>query len=395
MKNKDNSLAETNNLYQDNNDCSIDNVKASKFKPNKTYKIENLTNTQDNSKLNNKKDKKTKIKKWTRRTTATFLVACILGITSGSIIGVWFRKNLLGGVPPVDYSQFNEITLRGNEIINEDLGLNVKYLTSTPNKNSLVMSFVAAEYNARHYATSYEIVSNGLVSTIAKQEIYAHKLWDGKNFLGYSVSSGLMSLGEVASYSIDDPNTIIVTAGSNISKKSTNHKIYCPNTSCEYSGKNLFEYVANFNGKQTTYKRNVEDTRELPVYRDVIGLDPDNSIPYIVSSKTLLQEQSYNFREVELEDGNIGYAYTLNLNPQSSVLNYVKQMKYLSKLDDLPVFTSVKLDIVLTMVDGRVYFKYLDISEEYSIKYGILTPKCNQNTHLEFNFNIDVTIPNL
>ena len=355
---------------------------VSKDKPAKTKQKP----TKD--KVKTKEPKKKEKQPFTRRSLASLCVLMVLGIATGSVVGVWFKKNLLGSsLPPPDYASMSEAELRDDAF---DIAVTQGYSTKKPfkEKNSIINAFISAEYNLSNFATSYYTYTNGIVDTIAQQYIYSEKIYDGTTFYGSSISAGIISVGELALYDPTQPDDITVVVGSNINKKTTSSKISCILDNCPYHNQSKYIYDVTYSNSKAT-KQTMEQ------YRKIMGIAPDTIVPYIVSSKTVINDPSQTFKKVTDKDGNECYNFQIVLDPQTSVKNYVNQMSHMSGLNDLPAFTSVVINVSLTMVDGRIYFKTFDIDEHYSIKYGILTPQCNGRSHQEFVINKPVTIPAL
>lgn len=331
--------------------------------------------------------KKRKRKGFTKRGIAGFLVLCFLGITSGSIIGVWFRKNFMGG-SSFDYSTLSEASIRGTET-EHAIAVTQGFSTKTPTKDNLIYNFIAAEYNYKNHATSFHIRANGVVNTIiGAQDVYSEKFFDGTTVCAISTNKGTIDVAEMTVQNILTPDDISVYNGKGLTKTYSDEKINCPfGSSCSYHNKTYYTNKSDYN---VTPKKMTEAQ-----YIEEMGFKPINLISYIVSSQTVLNkaELSKTFKVITLSDGTTGYAFSLNLHPQLSVLNYAQQMKHTSGLDSYPTFSSVKVNVVLSMVDGRVQFKYLDSDEAYTVKYGPMYPKCTSQIHQEFNFNVPVTLP--
>lgn len=91
-------------------------------------------------------------------------------------------------------------------------------------------------------------------------------------------------------------------------------------------------------------------------YEELAGVNPDSPIDYIVSRKTVISEKN---------NGQVGslYSFTLNLNVTTSVLNYVKKMKYMSGFD-YPKFTNIEIRFE---VDKDMNFQNIYINESYKV----------------------------
>ena len=119
-------------------------------------------------------------------------------------------------------------------------------------------------------------------------------------------------------------------------------------------------------------------------YKEAMGKEALSAMSYIVSQYTVLS--CSNFKKVGT-GADARYNFTMQLNPASSVIGYVKQMKTVSGLSDYPNFTDIKLNVSLRMIDGKVMFDCIDVLEKYSVKYRALTPKCTGSIHQRFLFN--------
>lgn len=314
------------------------------------------------------------------KSIVSLVVLFVLGISSGLFAGDWFVTNFIGG-PATDYSLFSETELRaGNNLIA------TQYSERIPSANDAWKSFVAAEENFK-YATSYDLVSNGIVNTIVQQTVYARKIYDGTTCYVEQISDGLVAVADRYTYnpslydSSNEDTFILHTKGKLNEKVSLGQTLDCP-FDCSYGDKEGFSYNTEYSSTPEKWDKQR--------YVDAMGAVPESPIAYIVSEKTVLD--CSNFRSIN-EKGITKYCFRLNLHSGASVLNYVKQMKTVSALSDYPSFTSVILDVSLVMIDGKVMFDCIDILEKYSVKYGSLSPKCTGILHQNFYFNEEYSIP--
>lgn len=319
-------------------------------------------------------------KKFSTKSLVSLIVLFVMGISSGVFAGNWFVANFIGG-PQTDYSLFSEEELRaGNDSIA------TQYASRTPSKNDAWKSFIAAEQNFKG-AESYDLISNGLVSTIVTQTVYSRKTFDGENCYVEQISDGMVAVADryiykPAEYDENNEDTHIThVKGKLLGRASLGSTLDCP-FDCSNGNKVGFIYNTDYSGNAEKWDRQK--------CVDAMGALPESPIAYIVSQKTILDCSDF---KVVNQNGINKYCFRLTLHPGASVLNYVKQMKTVSSLSDYPSFTSVTLDVSLIMLDGKVMFDCIDVFEKYSVKYGSLSPKCTGTLHQNFYYNGDYTIP--
>lgn len=99
-----------------------------------------------------------------------------------------------------------------------------------------------------------------------------------------------------------------------------------------------------------------EKARTAEEYQEAVGCPADKPIDYIVSTKTVLTEQS---------NGMTGeyYSFTITLNPETAVANYAKKMNYMAGLG-YPTFQDVELRFE---VDDQLRFRNIYIKEHYEV----------------------------
>ena len=99
-------------------------------------------------------------------------------------------------------------------------------------------------------------------------------------------------------------------------------------------------------------------------YSDFMGRTLDQMFIYIISDKTL----SGSGATITLAD-NGDYMISVELNPKTATYYYKIQMKNISGLDALPVFSSVKLTYTVT----KDYdLKHLSVDEPYEASRALL-----------------------
>lgn len=301
-----------------------------------------------------------------------FLLSCFLGIATGIFLGSWYSFIML--TSHVDYSTYSEEKLRENEtyvdIISNVLKIAnptkeqcenwvelAKQQNITPKNLLPSQNFILAEYNAT-LAKSFKSTANGLVETIATQSVFSEKLFDGTSYSFSSISSGLMTIA-VCSF---------MTTG--IDSVET------------YKGNDVTSNSANWTGEVTHYT--------MEEYKEIAGNLPSVLHPYIVTSKTIIRDKKEDIESDTINNKNV-YKFSIQLNPVTSVLNYIKQVKLTSGLSGYPTFDDVAHTVY---IDENWNFVKIDIVENYRIPYGGLQPKCKGTLSTEFEFNTTVTLPN-
>ena len=299
---------------------------------------------------------------------------CVAGIVSGAVLGVWLKKTFFTGYTKTDYSHLSETELRDDV----DAILQAGYGTKTPtaSKDALIKAYLAAEANGLR-ADNFSTFTNSFVDMgITTQTSYSDKTFDGTTVVTNTASNGMIKFAEQVTYTVgSDDLTILRT---NNLQTQSGDTLDCP-FHCRFDQKKNAIITGNFSG--------TPQTQSHADYVAATGASPYSFLTYIVSSKTVVNNPANTFRTVNLADGSTGWAFSLQLNPKTAVLNTVKQMKYLSGLDDYPTFINVKLDVVLCQIQGKIYLKTIDITEKYVVPYGMLAPQGTGYTHQEFTFN--------
>lgn len=300
---------------------------------------------------------------WKRR-LFNFAVVIVLGVATGSVLGGWYYNKVISS--SIDYSKYKVEDYIDDQmaIVRLATGLsapteadiqNFAELANANGKTPLdftpSQNMALAEYKAS-LADSFRIIGNGKVATIATQSVYSRRLFNGQRYTFESISKGMMSIAR-CSY---------MEKGASKIKYMANGKNITP-TSAEYDLSKAEEYT-------------------LKGYEDFAGGTPDKINSYIISSKTVIDEENV---VITYNEENETYEYTVDLDPIGSVLNYAKQVRQTSGLDGLPDFTAVKIRIVMNKDWDMVQ---MEIEEKYSVVYGVRA-KCTGTLTLDFEFNVD------
>ena len=266
----------------------------------------------------------------------TYALVGIIAVFFGYFSGNFYVANVLN---KVDYSAFSESSLR-------DDGASVysQIITSgrTPDRCSAVELFVAGEYllgqqNAYRAEVKGEVQPKG-ISIARTQSVWGYKSKNGSVFEVENVSKGMQSVAEYSIYNAD----------SGLAEIYATSKI--TNTSAEYPSTPT---------SVMTYEE----------YRKEYGVSPESPcVPYIVSSKTVVSGT-----ESVTSRGDGTYQISFALATDSSVINYIKQVKHMSGLKDYPTFRSI---IVTAIIDSDLRLSYIRYDESYTVVYFGVMATC-------------------
>lgn len=341
-----------------------------KGKRRKIKKAKHLDSSIDNDKnisslkITTKKNGKPKkiVKKSFKQRMRTLGILIVLGVFTGSGLGVWYFNSVLR--PNVNYSEYNvsDYIVYADEILEEVYGISLnqenwlevakssdKFNPSflTPSQN-----FILAEYNAT-LADSFHAEGEGLVATIATQTVYSEKNYDGNRYTFESISKGLMSIA-ICSAMDKGASVVQLYKGSDIQ---TNDAVW---------------------GQPVTYS---DDD-----YIELAGSTPDAIQPYIISDKTILSQT-----EVMYDEETGYYSFTLELDPVTSVLRYARQVKQTSGLSSYPEFNTVTQTIT---IDENWNLVSIDVHETYSVVAFGIPASCSGTLLTYYEFNVDdVVLP--
>lgn len=152
------------------------------------------------------------------------------------------------------------------------------------------------------------------------------------------------------------------------------------------------EKVDIYNGKgsevdKATWSIEDKETQTIPEYEEKWGRDLTRCSNFIISSKTTLMDQTSMKKE-----GN-DIVLSLELDPLTSVLRYVKNMKAMSDLDDYPVFHKMHVDMKL---DSELNIKWVKSDEVYDVKsFGVTSKNTSGSTEETFSYDQKEEIPDL
>lgn len=274
-----------------------------------------------------------------------FLVFGALAAAGGFIVG----DLVIGKFDTFDPSKFDASSYKESEK-NTKLwkSKNIQELSAT-------QIFVVAQskiLDCEYYSVStkgYNGEQKGVVTTLGmKQDLYGYRYRDHNNGYFDYFSEGIA--------------TVI--------KK----------TEFKFSEDKFFSYEGAKNGTDVDWTlskpESGEDFRTKEEYKALVGCEANDPIDYIVSTKTVVEEA---------DNGKVGefYSYTIKLNVETAVLNYVVKMNYMSGFG-YPKFTSIELRFE---VDDQMNFQNIYINESYKV----IGMNANSKYKMEFSYqNIDI-----
>ncbi len=297
--------------------------------------------------MSKNKTKERKPFEFTKKSIIALIFVSIAGIMSGIFVGGFFI-----GAPQVDYSQYNEAELRDDT---KSLSKNAN--GKSPSSYKAYEIFEIAEERMITHGNVYAYGTGVVKNSFADQKVSSTKAYENGRYFKESVSKGLKSVGE-RDYYDEGSNSIHYYSGSGITEELT-----------------------------ATWKDKGEIT--LDNFKETNGVQITSFIPYIVSSKTVLNK-SATPKEITLEDGSKAYEIVVELDAILSVLNYVKQMKNISQLPSYPTFESITLTCV---IDETFRFISIDTIEKYTVNYMGVNASCTGTLREDFTYGKNDFIP--
>lgn len=270
---------------------------------------------------NVKKEKKKIFKKPSKRTLCTIL-GVVFSISIGTLIGYLVAVE----VSPKgnDYSNLNENTLTDDvsKLYQDYIDKPKDILSYSPNNLANIAIY---KYSQQSYTES--IITGSANAMGVTQKTYGRSYKNKDTAFNESISES--SFVKVAKRFYGNGDEVEIYNG-NIEK--------------------------NDQGISASYQDKEEFTSES--YKDTWGKSFKEPVIYIISEKTTLETS----KVTKEEDGN--YLISLDLDPQTSVVNYVKQMVQMSGLDEAPEFLDVHLEFT---IDSSLNLIELNVKETYYV----------------------------
>lgn len=269
--------------------------------------------------------KRTRPKKMSKATKiATSIVVC-LSVAGGIATGYFFGRDYFR--PAFNYDQFDVDALEDDI----DALYNCFQKTDASSYLSAFEGFELINIALRNFESevnNYSIVVGDVNAAGITQTVRSFNIKNDTNLYSESISHS--SLVKVAKRFYQSENAIDVFAGTKISVESA------------------------------SYSQDNKETFTLEEFEETYGKTFARASIYIISSKTVLSQTVASEGDYILVD--------INLDPQKSVIRYVKQMSEMSGLSKPPTFDEI--NITFTM-DKKLNLIKSNIVEEYEVyKFG-------------------------
>lgn len=253
--------------------------------------------------------------------TIFLVIGCFAGLLVGKII--------IGKIDIFDPSQYSAENYL-------ESARNIAYWkTKSINDLTPVQIFAVAQSKLDEcdyysvYTKGYNGEDKGYVTTLGiRQDLYGYRYKaNGRGYFDY-YSTGLATVVKKVEYAVGED------------------KFYC------YEG-----VVKNGQTNWTIrMSKSEQEYHTAQEYKEMVGVDASTPIDYIISTKTVIDQKSNGKQN--------GYrSYTLKLDNATSVLYYVKKMKYMSGFD-YPTFKDIELRFE---VDEQMNLQNMYISESYVV----------------------------
>lgn len=268
-------------------------------------------------------------KKIKTRVLINLVVVVLLGVFSGYVVGNYYKNNHLGGVT-ADVIPSEE-TLRDdiNVVKRRTAGKTVSQISATDN-------FVIAEEKIYEYDNVKKLCTGTVTAAGFTQTLVATRIKDGNNYFGEEISCKTGSVG------VNYAQRFYYTEGvDNIPL---------------YNGSDITETSASWPASPS-----VNHTMES--FRSTMGISPKHFQNYIVSSKTIVSEESLG------KNANGNYVFKLHMDVSTSVKNYMYKIKATSGSAEFPSFVSA---VVTFEIDDNWNFVRIDYDEEYKVSIKII-----------------------
>ena len=314
-----------------------------------------------------------KHKKSFKQRMKALAILIVLGIFTGSGLGVWYYNSIAGSF--IDYSQYDvNDYIVSPEVVIEQIEEQFNFEASsyqnffneaksqgvTPADLTPAQNFILAEYKAS-LASSFHIVGSGsVVANIfggITQPVYSEKNFDGNNYTFESLSSGTVTVGRCA---------IMEDGGQNV-------RFYSAwDDAIHINSSNIKQSYADW----SDYQDYTEES-----YIDLAGSTPDGVQSYIVSEKTIISQNDSSVIEYDETSGY--YNFSFKLDPTTSVLRYAKQVQQTSGLESPPSFSSLSQNVT---IDEDWNFITISVEEHYSV-FMVMSVGCVGTLTSHFTFN--------
>lgn len=289
-------------------------------------------------------------------------VVLVLALTTGYCVG----RIYVAGLEPVLKINASEEELRQSEEEVENLVQKSK--TSKPTNFTALEAYLVAEYNLNHAESFYKIMTGTVVAMgIVNQNMKCEKIKLGDYYIYSKMSPSSLSVSNICSQVV-------------FNQKTGDIKI---NNNGSFTSANGFDISADF--KEENFKHY---TREE--YKQIYNTNPENVMPYIISSATCSQNK---FSPV-VENNNGTFSFSIAIDGAQlalAALCYSYDIKFSSNLTNPPDWISLNMDVT---VDENFNFVSVGYKEVYKMSYQFLNPTVTDTFLDVFHFEQE-NIPTL
>ncbi len=270
----------------------------------------------------------------------SYILVGIVAIVFGYFSGNFYVANVLN---KVDYDAFSEEALLPDyqkvytNFISSDL---------SPARYSASDLFVATIYTTSKIDT-YHVGISGMIkpSIGSAQTVWGYKEKQGNTFTYENLSVGMLSVGEKVVYDTETKVTL------------------------SYKATKIDPSDTTYASEPTTY--------DYAAYREEYGTDPEIPYcPYIINSEKTVLAGSESVTSL----GGNKYQIAFALAPDSSVINYVKQVKHMSGLGSYPTFKQINVSAVIeynkSSSGSELRFISIRYDESYTVVYFGVGASC-------------------
>ena len=294
---------------------------------------------------NSTNEKIKKSKKQLAYQVVLIVILVFAGIASGFYCGNLYLSTKYKSI---DYSKLNESDFLPNfeEILKKNNG-------KTIDQVSPIDAFIIAQYNLDNCEMFSAISQGNLTHNYGKQSVYTYRYkYNGIQLTEEISTSKMKSVAKKTKYE----NNIVYVYNGDTSSSST------------------AVWADSFT--KYTYDE----------YKQAVGVYPDSNIAFIVSDKTVNPSDTKALvagSGTKLTNGNM--RFTILLNKENAVMNYVKKIQYMSELSDCPTFSTIEITFE---IDKNFNFVSITSNEIYSFKYlGGIFVTCSGSITTTYDFN--------
>lgn len=258
------------------------------------------------------------------RLLINLVVIIIVGIFSGHFVGNYYIDNFTGGVLADVLPSEDSLRDDVSKVLRETSGKSVTQIGATQN-------FVLAEYYLQNYSSVKKLCTGTVTAMGVTQSLVATRIKMGDEYFGEEISCKTGAIG------VNYAQRFYYTAG--------------VDSIPLYNGSNITPTSASWPASPS-------ENHTMETFRAKMGIGPTYFQNYIISSKTVIDEQY-------LGEADGGYKFQLKLHTQYSVKNYMYKVRATSGGDEFPMWEESTVTFV---IDNDWKFVSIHYNESYKVK---------------------------